>query len=264
MLLHATLLFCIALAGGAIPLIAGRSHRALHLFVSLSAGLFLGLVFLHLLPQVAALGRAAAHTSGADALEHAVEGAHVHDFAGLHLWAWVLAGALGLFLLQNVFLAGNGERDGDQVQHLTVGWSSLLGLAVHAFAEGLGLGAVEDVPELSWPVFTSISAHKLGEAFSLASVFMLAGFGRRGVLLVTLTFALVTPAGLLSGSWLVDHLSEQGVHALTALATGTFLFVSLCDLLPETFHGSRDRFAKVALVLVGIGLSYLLDVLGAR
>lgn len=250
MTLHIVVLIGLVLVGGLVPLIARDSHRALHFLVSLSAGLFLGVVFLHLLPEVAALEDSFAAT-GHEGHDHG------HAHGDVSLWAWVLAGALGLFLLQNVFL-DPGEGD-DRSQHLTVSWASLFGLVVHAFTAGLGLGALEGLPRQSASVLASIGAHKFGEAFSLTTVFLLAGFSRRTILFVIAGFALVTPIGLLAGTWLVEHLTQQGVHSLTALAAGTFLFVALCDLLPEVFHGQRDRLLKVVLVLVGIGLSFFVE-----
>ena len=86
-------------------------------------------------------------------------------------------------------------------------------------------------------------------------MFLLAGFGRRPTFAIIALFSLVTPAGVLFGSWMVDLLSGYGVAVLTSLAAGTFLFVALCDLLPEVFHDKRDELAKIALLLAGIGAS---------
>ena len=53
-------------------------------------------------------------------------------------------------------------------------------------------------------------------------------------------------------------LAPEALEPLTAFAAGTFLYVALCDLLPEVFHERRDIAAKVALLLVGLGISHLL------
>ena len=40
------------LVGGMLPLVKTWSERALHLFIALATGVFLGAVFLHLLPEL--------------------------------------------------------------------------------------------------------------------------------------------------------------------------------------------------------------------
>lgn len=216
-----------ALLGGAVPLIARRSHRLLHLFVALATGVFLGIVFLHLLP-------------------HALDG---HD-DGLHApWpgVLVLAGVLALFVVQTLLLPGGASQD----PHVASGWSSFVGLSVHAFAEGVALAATHGGPAFD-ALLLSVMVHKVAEGFSLATVLALGGRSPgRGLLLVGL-FALVTPVGLVLGDVLVGELSRSAAHAFTAIATGTVLFVTLNHLLPEVFHGREDRVRRLALLVVGI------------
>ena len=52
------------LLGGAIPLWLGSSHKLLHRFVALTTGLFLGIVFMHLLPDALGAGHGAARLTG--------------------------------------------------------------------------------------------------------------------------------------------------------------------------------------------------------
>ena len=59
-------IFVIALVGGAVPLLVRWNDRSLHAALALSTGLFLGAVFLHLLPGLNATGH------GADAPETGV------------------------------------------------------------------------------------------------------------------------------------------------------------------------------------------------
>jgi zinc transporter ZupT len=147
---------------------------------------------------------------------------------------------------------------GDRGEHATVGWTVLFGLSVHAFTAGLGLAATLSRPDLAASVFISIISHKGVEGFSLTTVFMLAGFGRRKILALIGAFALVTPAGVLLGSLLRQHLDNFGVEIMMALAAGTFLFVALGDLLPEVFHRRIDAAYKVLLLLAGIAVSFLI------
>jgi zinc transporter ZupT len=232
-------LIAVTLAGGCLPLLARRSPRVLHLLVALATGAFLGIVFLHLLPEALAGER--------DGLEEPWPG------------TLVLAGALALYLLQHLVLPG---RDGGD-PHVTASWGSFLGLGIHAVVAGLGLAAVGAGSELGRALFLSILVHKGAEGFSLATVFLLSGASRLRTAVVVGVFALATPAGYALGSGALARLSPAGTQAFTAVAAGTFLFVALGDLLPEVFHGRADRLARLLLLVLGIGAAELAHALGA-
>ena len=263
-------LILVVLVFGALPLFTKRSDRMLHLFVALSTGIFLGVVFLHLLPEVAHMAEISdlpalvdsGHGDGvlAAGQEHAghdhgeAKGAlfaHAHDRS--LLWPCVLVGVLAIFLIENLVLRTGSDR------HLTVSLASLFGLSLHSFLTGVGLAAADATPGLSDPVYVSLLTHKGPEAFSLATVFLLAGFSRLRIFGIVAAFALVTPAGVLLGQAVTDGLPSEGLLVLLALSTGTFLFVALCDLLPEVFHHREDGLLKVVLVVLGVLVSTFLE-----
>lgn len=251
------LVLALAVAGGAVPLVLSRTDRLQHLLIAFATGTFLGVVFLHLLPSVAAAAE------------------ERHD-AGT--WGFVLVGVVGLFLLENIAFRRRAERVGhahhaphahrdhghapgddpdDHRRHRTVGYATLFGLSVHAFTSGIGLAAAVEVEELRAPLLVSVLSHKAVEGFSLSTVFLLAGSTARRAFRLTALFSLATPAGALLGALVVERLDARGLDALTALATGTFLFVALCDLLPEVFHRTEDTGWKVALLAAGTALGLL-------
>jgi zinc transporter ZupT len=188
------------------------------------------------------------------------------------MWIFVLIGVVGLFVLEHLVFRGGHQPDlrqdnrnhsvehSDRREHITVGYAVLFGLSIHAFTAGLGLAAVANRPALATSVFLSIISHKGVEGFSLTTVFMLAGFRLRRILLLILGFSLVTPAGVLLGSLVSRQLDGFGVEVMTALAAGTFLFVALCDLLPEVFHRRIDAAIKVLLLFVGVAVSCLIHI----
>ncbi len=285
MLTESLTILAITIGFGCLPLAFRPSHRWLHLLVAFATGIFLGVVFLHLLPQVAhsvveselaAAREEAAHAEegpaaveGEDHEDHEDEAGghgHVHSW----LWVFVLAGVVVVYLVENLLLqpashphAGHGGHPGESGsehrQHVTLGYATFFGLAVHALTSGLGMAAAVDQPELASTFFVSIISHKGAESFSLATVFLLAGFRVRKVLLLIAAFSCVTPMGILAGSFWFSELGNETVQVLTALATGTFLFVALCDLLPEVFHHRADTVYKLVLLLAGIGLSALIQ-----
>lgn len=238
--------FLATLAGALPPVLRRWGDKSLHVFIALSAGLFLGTVFLHILPELGALhgGGQAGHGHGAH--EGHDHGAEPAGFGPLAPWAAALVGFLGLFLLEKVWLRGYQEREARDPHHLV--WiSTYIALSLHALAGGLGLAAIE----AKWIVLVPILWHKLTEAFSLTTVLKLAGVRAGSTWLLVVLFALATPAGYLVG----DNLFQQGGAAqaiLIGLAGGTFIYVAACDLLPEVFHNVGQPAPRVFALVIGV------------
>src|SRR6185436_11843090 len=125
--------------------------------------------------------------------------------------------------------------------------------------EGLGLAATAHNPALANSVYTSIVAHKAAESFSLSTIFALAHFPRGRILVLQLLFAFVTPLGMLLGSALSDALGDHGRGVLASVTCGTFLFIGLCELLPDTFHRRERAFLHLVLVAAGVGFVVWFD-----
>lgn len=239
-LLIALALFALTFAGGILPLAGRWSERGLHVLAAVSAGLFLGLVFLHLLPELAA------NHSGESGASH--EPASV--FAAQWPWICTLAGFLLLFFVEKLWLEGRSRRD----HHRAVWFASYVGLVIHTAFTGLGLAAVLPNEQMRWVFVLAVVAHKGSEAFSLATLMQLAGLGRARALGFLGAYAAVAPVALLMGS-AVEALDADVALALTGIACGTFLYVAVCDLLPEVFHGEQPGWHKAAWVLLGATLA---------
>ncbi len=235
--LLALLLFGVSLLGALPPLFRRWSDRGLHLFVAVSAGIFLGTTFLHLLPELAGVGHAG-H-------EHAHEGE-----AGLGPWIAALSGLLLLFFVERVWLRGVSERSGGNV-HASLWVATYVGLAVHAITAGVALTAILHTRDGQTPFLVSYLVHKASETFSLATVMRLAEMQPKRTIGLLLLFALIEPAALFFGhSYALAH--PEFELLLTGFACGTFLYVAVCDLLPEVFHGRSQPRLKILCVVLGV------------
>jgi len=233
-------ILAVGLGGGLLPLLTRWSYRGLHLALAASTGVFLGAVFLHMLPS---LGAPHAHTHGAES------GGGAAEDASMLVWGAVLVGVLAVYFVESLLFR---THDHDALhRHRAVGWASLVGLTLHAATTGFGLSAAFE-EGLARPMFLAMIGHKLFEAFSLTSVYQLAEFPRRRILVLAAVFALVTPAGMLLGDLALHEIPHEALSVVLALAAGTFLYVCLCELLPEVFHHREDGLRKVMLLLVGI------------
>ena len=213
-------------------------------------------------------------------------GDHVHVHGDVTLWAFVLVGVLGVYLIESFLLPGHShaptsgddhhdhgdsahghaspshahdnqchEPAHDLTRHRTVGIAAMVGLSIHALTAGISLAAAGGT-ELGSVLLFAICAHKGFESFSLATVFQLAQLSRKTIAWLMVLFALVTPAGYAIGNVALQALGDQGMGIAAALAAGTFLYVCLCELLPEVFHRREDRGLKTVLLLIGIGSIY--------
>ena len=105
--------------------------------------------------------------------------------------------------------------------------------------------------------------HKAFESFAMVNVFQLAHLSRSRIAWILLVFALLTPVTMLVGIPIFAQVGAEALDIVTALAAGTFLYVSVAELLPEVFHHPGDNLAKFAFLLAGVGLSVLLARYGA-
>ena len=235
-LIYSAVVFIIAFLGGMITLIKTWSDELLHLFLSFGAGIFLGVVFLHLLPEAVA---------------------HGHSIT---VPAMVLLGYLLLFFLEKFLFT---HRPGGTAHgHKVISITALAGLSVHSLIEGLGLAAGSTDERLGTVILLSILAHKATAAFSLTSLFVLGKFSRKRSTLLLVLFSLMTPIGALVMTPFFAYGSETVVEVLTGLTAGTFLWVATGDMLPEVFHTQDRRWVKLLLLMIGILIMLALSMAG--
>ncbi|MEE9162971.1 MAG: ZIP family metal transporter, partial [Candidatus Neomarinimicrobiota bacterium] len=205
---------------GALPPLLGRwSDRQLHLFVAFGAGVFLGAVFFHLVPE------AMAHQPN------------------LLTNAMILIGFMAVLLVERVLVVSRqvaGEMPGEQRHHI-VGISAFVGLSLHSLAGGFVLGAGLIAPKLALVLFLVVLSHKPVEGFTLATVFRLSELPLRRSLVLLAIFAACTPVGVLLAVAVLNSLEGTYTAIPAALAAGTFIYVATMDLLPEAFHNQQNR-----------------------
>ena len=270
-MLNAAILFLATLFGGLASLRVRWTERLLHVALAFSTGIFLGAVFLHLLPSLDAVGDEHSHHWEASVLEsepfdeHAAplpsEGTMATFVQGDRAWFFVLVGVLGVYLFEALLLRTHDHDD--LHRHRAVGYAALVGLSVHSFTVGLALAVMAGRGLLVGTLLLATIAHKIFDSFSLASVLLLAKMKRSKICLLITVFSTITPIGLLVGNAAAAHLGQAGMTVVTALAAGTFLFVCVGELLPEVFHHREDSLAKVSLLAAGVAVTMLVHGVGA-
>jgi zinc and cadmium transporter len=192
---------------------------------------------------------------------------------------WVLAGFLFLFLLERFLLGhvcpepgpsprlvanpappphGFREHAGHDHAHEatgcdvhTLGLAAFVGLSLHTLVDGFALGAAQSDPALGLLVFVAILAHKIPSSVSLTAILRAEGYGKRQALLMNASFALMVPLG--AAIFLVlDRVVAARSFTAVALAAsaGSFLQLSLSDILPDLHRRGGSRW-KISLALLG-------------
>ena len=242
---------------GALPPLLGRwSDRQLHLFIAFGAGVFLGAVFFHLIPETIA--------SQPDLSGPGRPGNGETGLTDVLTNLMILNGFMVILFVERV-LVRHRHHDCDDVaehRHQVIGISAFIGLSIHSLLAGFALGASFSAPRMALVIFLAIVSHKSVAAFSLATVFRLSNIPLKRALAMLAVFALCTPVGALLSLPLIHALSEIHVTIPTALAAGTFIYVATMDLLPEAFHDTRKRLGPFVALSIGILVMLLVTRLG--
>lgn len=237
-LIYSIVILALSMAGAALPRVRTLSDRTVHLLVALSAGIFIGLLFLLLLPE----GIEECEESGIDA----------HD----GMWA-MLAGFLLILCIDTLMKHRHSGGCVDELGKAPASIVSMAGLSVHAACDGLALAStflVGDTVALMTTVGMCI--HKFVVLFSLSALMLSDGIERRKALRYLFAFGLVTPVAGLVFFFVLDGVSGiEGMYGLPLMfSAGTFMYVALCDILPEAFHRDKHDIRALCAVVAGVAL----------
>ncbi len=228
LLWYLVILFAVPFAIGSVTLFRRWSEDLLHLFLSFGAGVFLGAVFLHLLPET------------------------MSRYGGEQTAPSILYGFLLIFFVERFLVSREGGSNGSG--HQVISLTAFFGLSLHSLLEGVGLAVTSKVTGLELVLFISILAHKIPAAFALGSLMALSRLRRSTTFVLLAVFAAMTPLGGLLVGGLFGEVSTRLLGGLTGLVTGSFLYVATLDLLPEVFHSPRRRWLHLVLMLSGIAV----------
>ncbi len=211
--------------GGVLPLTIPFMRRHLPALLSFSAGVMLGAAALHLLPE---------------AFEF------IPKSAGL----WILLGFLFLFLFEKFVTVHICEAMDCAVHH--IGISAFVGLSLHALTEGIALGTGLLTADMGWIVFLSICLHKLPAALALTAVLIHENYRQRTIALLQTLFFIMVPVGAMAIQLVSQGAGKYFLGAAIGFSAGTFLHISLSDLLPEVHRSGYHKVLALVTFLIGL------------
>jgi zinc and cadmium transporter len=256
-----TLLYIVlvTLAGGLLSVLAAASltvallGRVVKHLVSLSTGVLLGTALLVVLPEAFESGRA-----GPD-----------------KLFMTLLGGLMFFFLLEKAELyrhTHHHEGDGhhhhhhfDTEQAGRGGLSVLVGDSIHNFCDGIIIAAafLADT-QLGFMTAAAIVAHEIPQEIGDYIVLLNAGFTRGRALFYNALSGLAAVAGGVLGYFVVGP--WEGLFPyLLVIASSSFVYVAVADLIPQLQRRLPLRETAAQLLWLAVGLGFVtLVVLGGH
>ncbi len=207
----------------------------------------------------------------ATSLLHAMPEALQSDADHKHLFYTLLVSVFGFFLLQKFALLrhnhhhehdGHGHHHGHDANMAgSGGWLILLGGGFHNFTDGVVIAAAF-MTDTRLGVITalSIAAHEIPHKLSDFVILLNAGFSRSRAFVLDLLSSATLVAGGVLGWWFLES-SKDAVPYMLMVASGSFIYIAMSDLIPYVQHESRvrDVFPQISLMVAGVGIVLVLN-----
>jgi zinc and cadmium transporter len=206
-------------------------RRFFTLLISFSAGALLGDVFIHLLPELAEDGGLT-----------------------LKISLYILGSIVGFFMLEKYLLWHHHHGEGDEHEHDThpFVYNILIGDFIHNFIDGLIIaGAYQLDIRLGIATTVAVVLHEIPQEIGDFAVLVYGGFSKSKALVYNLISAVGAVLGALVAFWFTG--SADFLPVLVALGAGSFIYISLADLIPQ-IHKENER-AYLQLFGFGLGIA---------
>jgi len=150
------------------------------------------------------------------------------------------------------------EVQSDHLISTSSAYTAIGGLLIHTFFDGVSISAAAQVDhKVGILVFIAVFLHKFPEGFTIASMILAAGKGRKEVLIATSLVGLTTVFGVLCFYFIGGRAGLTVAYALP-VACGVTIYVAASDLIPEVNHHGGKRPLVSLSVFAGVALFFLL------
>ena len=225
--LWALLAFAMTLAGGAF---AFRYQRYLHAIMAFSAGLLIGVVFLDLIPEI-------------------IELAHAASIDTRTLMLTLVAGFMGIFLLEKLTIIHSEKTHDTPGHHHNVGLAGALGLSFHSFLDGLAIGiGFQAGSEVGFVVLLAVLAHDFADGLNTVTFMLATRNSRWRTIALLVVDALAPVAGALLAQ--VLRIDPSVLAFQLAFFAGFLLYLGASDLLPQVHE--HPKFALIFFTIAGL------------
>jgi len=216
--------FSITMIGGWIPTVKLWTQETFRLVISFCAGILLGAVFFHVLPEISTV-------------------------LGRQLGYSVMFGFLLIFVLEK-FIMVHPCEEGECDYH-KIGIAAYIGIGFHSILDGIAIGA-GTMMNLSFIIILAVTLHKFPAALALSSLLVKGKeYTKKKILLSMFIFVLATPVGALVAVFIFQGVDDYVVATALGISAGTFLFISIGDLLPTVYEEHEKGYKNLVSLCLG-------------
>jgi len=165
----------------------------------------------------------------------------------------VAVGFLAFFFAERALVLHHRDDPSQARAHHHVGVLGALGLSIHSFIDGLGIGLAFGLDSTTgFLVFVAVISHDFADGLNTVS-FVLSQSGNRRQAVRWLQIDAIAPLlGAIVGS--LASVSDHTLGYLLCLYSGFFLYMGATDLLPEAH--AHASWQKVGLTASGFALVF--------
>lgn len=212
-------------------LFAIKQKNKLHLIMSFTAGVILGVCFFDILPEAFNLTVA----SSLDITPFSI--AIVLGFLAFHV------------LEKTVLIHHSHEEEYADHRHPTIGLVGASGLAFHSFLDGVGIGLGFHInPHVGILIALAVIAHDFSDGLNTVTLMLSNKNSTKKAFFLLLLDAVTPVAGVLST--FLFTIPKSALVLYLGFFAGFLLYISASDLLPEA-HSRHSSFKMIALTILG-------------
>ena len=224
-------IFVITMAGGWIPTLKPWSQKTFRMLISFCAGILLGAVFFHMVPEISPI-------------------------LGRKMGFPIMLGFLGIYVMEKFIMVHPCEEGA--CDYHKIGVAAYVGIGFHSILDGVAIGA-GNMLNISMVILLAVTIHKFPAALALSSILVKGGeYSRKKILTSMFIFALATPIGALVSMNVMNGLNNTDIIGFAlGISAGTFLYISIGDLLPTVHEEDEKKNLNLVLLFVGILVMFL-------
>lgn len=219
-------------------LFALKNRDKLHLIMSFTAGVLVGVAFFDLLPEIFSLTT------------------EIHSQVIVPMVALVV-GFLLIHILEKVaVIHGTHEEEYAHHKHPTVGLISASGLSFHSFLDGVGIGLGFHVSSaVGILVALAVIAHDFSDGLNTVTLMLANKNTHKKAVTLLLVDAIAPVVGALST--FLFTIPEGLLLIYLGFFAGFLLYIGAGDLLPEA-HSEHSSWKMIILTVLGAGFIFLI------
>jgi len=235
-----SLIFSVILGGVIVTYLhASNKQKFIKLMLSFSGGFLLSIAFIHFVPDL-------------------------YSSSTKNIGVYILVGFLVQLILE--FFSGGIEHGHVHVHKgQKMPWGLFISLSFHSLLEGIPLGSQYNAhighhhhhAHDGNSLLLGILFHQLPVAVALMTLLMNTKLTKTKAWFVLIAFALMTPFGLLVGSFTEGAINFD-FNIILAVVVGMFLHIST-TIIFETNENHKFNVMKLTSILIGCSLAFLMN-----